>query len=332
MRASILEAHKKRTRALRRRTEAITVIDTEVQALLARQAGSPPTPASDLTAAAVRAADRDVLALQRVPGALHSVEDIQLPGAAGLLRARVYRPRPGRLQAVLYFHGGGFVIGPEGYDAPLRDLALASGCLIIAPECRLAPEHPFPAAYDDALAVAHSLAGADHSLGAADSSPAVAGDSSGGNLAAVATQNLSRAGRPPSFQVLIYPMLDATAGSDSYREFGTGYGFSADKSRWYYSQYLPPGTDRHDPRVSPLLVPAPRDVPPTCIVTAEYDPLRDDGERYAQVLREAGTQTDLRRYPGMIHGFFQMTGALTASRQLHADLADWMRLHATDEN
>ena len=306
------------------------MIDAEVRALLARQPGSQPTPASDLTAAAVRTADRDVLALQRVPGALHSVADIQLSGAAGPLRARAYRPRPGGLQAVLYFHGGGFVIGGEGYDAPLRDLALASGCLIISPECRLAPEHPFPAAYDDALAVAHSLADVVRALGAADTSPAVAGDSSGGNLAAAATQHLACAGRPPSFQVLIYPMLDATAGSDSYREFGTGYGFSAAKSRWYYSQYLPPGTDRRDPRVSPLHGPAPRGVPPTLIVTAECDPLRDDGERYAHALREAGTQTDLRRYPGMIHGFFQMTGALTASRQLHADLGDWMRRHATD--
>ena len=302
------------------------MIGPEVRELLAGQPGG--SPVTSLTAAAVRAEDREVLALQRMPGALHSVEDMRVPGAEGPLRARVYRPRPGPLQAVLYFHGGGFVIGGDGYDAPLRDLALASGCLIVAPECRLAPECPFPAACDDARAVARWLADTVRDLGAAEASPAVAGDSSGGNLAALVTQDLFQAGRPPSFQVLIYPMLDATASSNSYREFSTGYGFSAAKSQWYYSQYLPPGTDRRDPRVSPVYSRCLRGLPPTLVVTAECDPLRDEGERYARALHAAGTHTDLRRYAGMIHGFFQMTGALADARQLHADLGHWMRQHA----
>jgi acetyl esterase len=153
----------------------------------------------------------------------------------------------------------------------------------------------------------------------------VAGDSSGGNLAATVTHALTRDGTPPSFQVLIYPMLDATASSASYDEFADGYGFSSEKSRWYFDEYLPPGVDRRDPRVSPLFDRGVGDVPATLIATAECDPLRDDGERYAEALRQAGVAVELRRYRGMIHGFFQMTGALEGSRRLHRELGDWMR-------
>ena len=233
-------------------------------------------------------------------------------GPAGPLSVRVYRPSPGLLHPVLFLHGGGFVIGGDGYDAPLRELALSSGCLIVSPECRLAPEHPFPAAVEDALAMARWLNVGALALGASSSPPAVAGDSSGGNLAAVVTHALTREGARPSFQVLIYPMLDATASSASYEEFSSGYGFSSEKSRWYFDQYLSPGLDRRTPRVSPLFDRGLGDLPATLIVTAECDPLRDDGERHAESLREVGVQVELRRYDGMIHGFFQMTGALEA--------------------
>ena len=205
-----------------------------------------------LTAEDVRRDDLAVLDLQRTPGELYSVEDVEAPGPAGTLRVRLYRPHPGRLHPVLFLHGGGFVIGGQGYHSPLRELALASGCLIVSPECRLAPEHPFPAAVDDAEAAARWLNAEAPALGAYNAPPAMAGDSSGGNLAAAVTHTLSREGTPPSFQLLIYPMLDATASSASYEEFAEGYGFSSNKSRWYFDQYLPPGVDRHTPRVSPL--------------------------------------------------------------------------------
>jgi acetyl esterase len=300
-------------------------VDSEVRKLLDRWAASPAAPVSGLTAEAVRENDLAVLDLQRVPGDLYSVEDVEAPGPAGMLPVRVYRPRPGRLHPVLFLHGGGFVIGRDGYDAPLRELALASGCMIVVPECRLAPEHPFPAAADDALAAARWLNAEAAALGASDTSPAVAGDSSGGNLAATVTHALTREGAPPSFQVLIYPMLDATASSASYDEFADGYGFSREKSLWYFDQYLPPGIDRRAPRVSPLFDRGLGDVPATLIVTAECDPLRDDGERHANGLRQAGVTVELRRYRGMIHGFFQMTGALECSRRLHHELGDWIR-------
>jgi acetyl esterase len=306
----------------------VTDVDPEVRALLDRWATVPATPVGELTVEAVRRDDLDVLGLQRPTGELHAVEDLELSGPAGVLRVRVYRPRPGELHPVLFLHGGGFVIGRDGYDAPLRELALASGCLIVSPECRPAPEQPFPAAADDALAVARWLDREAAALGASPLRPAVAGDSSGGNLAATVAHALTREGAPPSFQVLIYPMLDATASSASYEQFARGYGFSSEKSRWYFDRYLPPGVDRRAPRVSPLFDPLPHHLPATLIVTAECDPLRDDGERHAARLRAAGVDVELRRYPGMIHGFFQMTGALEGSRQLHRDLGDWIRDHA----
>jgi acetyl esterase len=303
----------------------MTQPDSEARALLDRWAADPARPVQKLTAEDVRRDDLAVLDLQRTPGELYSVEDVETPGPAGTLRVRLYRPHPGRLHPVLFLHGGGFVIGGEGYDSPLRELALASGCLIVSPECRLAPQHPFPAAVDDAEAAARWLNAEAPALGAYDTPPAMAGDSSGGNLAAAVTHALSREGTPPSFQLLIYPMLDAMASSASYEEFAEGYGFSSSKSRWYFDQYLPPGVDRHTPRVSPLFDEGLSGVPATLIVTAECDPLRDDGECYARSLREAGVAVELRRYRGMIHGFFQMTGALEGSRRLHRELGEWMR-------
>jgi len=306
----------------------VTEVDPEVRELLDRWAATPTTPLSELTARAVREDDRAVLDLQRVPGELYSVEDVEAPGPAGTLIVRVYRPHPGRLHPVLFLHGGGFVIGRDGYDAPLRELALASGCMIVSPECRLAPEHPFPAAADDALAAAGWLNAEASALGACKTTPGVAGDSSGGNLAATVTHALTREGAPPSFQVLIYPMLDATASSASYEEFAEGYGFSSKKSRWYFDQYLPAGIDQRAPRVSPFFDHDLSGLPATLIVTAACDPLRDDGERHARRLRDAGVTVELRRYRGMIHGFFQMTAALEGSRRLHRELGQWMRAAA----
>lgn len=300
-------------------------IDPHARVLLERWAATPGVPVERLTATMVRQEDRAVLELQVTPGRLCAVDDIEVPGPAGAMSARVYRPRPGRLQTVLYLHGGGFVIGPEGYDAPLRQLALSSGCLIMALHHRLAPEHPFPAALDDAVAGATWLAENVEAVGGLDFPLGVMGDSSGGNLAAIAARTLTRKGAPLAFQVLIYPMLDATASSASYVEFASGYGFSREKSLWYFDQYLPPEVDRRAPSVSPLFESDLAGLPPTLIVTAECDPLRDEGEAYAQKLRDAGVKVEIRRFTGMIHGFFQMTRVLECSQRLHRELGDWMR-------
>jgi acetyl esterase len=303
----------------------VTQIDPQAQALLDRWAAIPGGPVGQLTAAKVREDDLSVLELQREPDPSVAVDDIELAGPAGAMAARVYRLRHGRRQAVLYLHGGGFVIGPGGYEAPLCQLARASGCLIVALRCRLAPEHRFPAAVEDAVAGARWLAANAGVLGGAGDTVGVVGDSSGGNLAAVVAQTLTRDGVPLSFQALIYPMLDATASSASYGEFASGYGFTREKARWYFHQYLPPEVDAHAPRVSPLFERQLAGLPPTLIVTAECDPLRDEGETYAGNLRRAGVEVELRRYPGMIHGFFQMTAALDAARRLHDELGRWLK-------
>jgi acetyl esterase len=303
----------------------MTPVDPQARALLERWAATPGVPVERLTATQVRREDLAVLDLQATPDRLHTVADIEVPGPASAMAARVYRPRPGRLQTILYLHGCGFVIGPEGYDAPLRQLALSSGCLIVALHHRLAPEHRFPAALEDVVAGATWLTENLETVGGLDVPLGVMGDSSGGNLAAVAVRTLTRDGVPLAFQALVYPMLDATASSDSYAEFASGYGFSREKSLWYFDQCLPPEVDRRAPNVSPLFELDLAGLPPTLIATAECDPLRDEGEAYARNLRDAGVDVTVRRYRGMIHGFFQLTAALEASRQLHNDLAEWLK-------
>jgi acetyl esterase len=307
----------------------MTPVDPQARVLLERWAATPGVPVEQLTAAAVRREDLAVLELQAAPAQLRAVDDIEVPGPAGALTARVYRPQPGRLQTILYLHGGGFVIGPECYDAPLRQLALSSGCLLVALHYRLAPEHRFPAAVEDAVAGAGWLATHSDALGGLDAPLGVAGDSSGGNLAAVVARTVTHAGALLAFQVLLYPMLDATASSPSYDEFASGYGFSRAKSLWYFDQYLAPEVDRRAPRVSPLFESDLTALPRTLVVTAECDPLRDEGETYADSLRRAGVDVELRRYPGMIHGFFQMTAALGAAQQLPEDLGQWLKAQST---
>jgi acetyl esterase len=154
-------------------------------------------------------------------------------------------------RSLLYLHGGGFVIGPDAYDEPRRRLAAASGCRVVAPHQRLAPEHLFPAALEDALTAVRWLLNPSSSDGNGELMPGVIGDSSGGTLAAAVTQQLTLEQVPIAFQVLIYPMLDALATSRCYIELGKGYGFTREKSLWYFDQYLPPTADRRDPRVSP---------------------------------------------------------------------------------
>jgi acetyl esterase len=300
-------------------------VDPQARALLERWAAAPSVPVAQLTPALVRRDDLAVLDLQARPGRLHAVDEVELPGSAGAMPARVYRPRDARLRTLVYLHGGGFVIGPRGYDAPLRQLALASDCLIVAPHHRLAPEHPFPAPLDDAIGGARWVAANAPAIGGQDAPVAIAGDSSGGNLAAVAARALTREGVPLACQALVYPMLDATAGSPSYEEFASGYGFTREKSLWYFDQYLPAGVDRRAPRVSPAFEQDLAGLPPTLIATAECDPLRDEAEAYADALERAGVAVRRRRYPGMIHGFFQMTAALDGARVLHEELARWLR-------
>jgi acetyl esterase len=295
------------------------LVHPQVERLLeewkARQSVGPPM----WTAASVRAEDDEVLDLQRQPVSLHEISDRELPGTGGVV-ARFYEPLRDVRETIIYYHGGGFVIGARGYDRPLRELALTTGARIVGPNVRLAPEHQFPIPLDDALATARELIRQCRDTARIG----IAGDSSGGNLAAVVARELTREGVRIDFLVLIYPMLDATASSPSYREFADGFGFSRAKALWYFSQYLPHEVDRRDSRVSPIFANDLDGMPPTLVITAECDPLRDEGEQFACRLDRLGVRAELRRFDGMIHGFFQMTAVIDAASEAQQEIARWL--------
>lgn len=299
--------------------------DPQAQALLDEWAAFPATPVEELTAEAVRAYDAGAQTLSGEPEDVLSVETISLPGNLSHIRVHVYRPSSESLPLLIYFHGGGFVIGPESYDLPLRSLTNRAGCVVANVTCRLAPEHPYPAAVEDASAAYEWLAGNAAQLGADPACVAVAGDSSGGNLAAVVSRLLRGAEREPAFQVLIYPMLDATASTPSYETFASGFGFSREKSLWYFGQYLPEGADPRSPDVSPYWQADLAGLPPAFVASAGCDPLRDEAEAYAERLELVGVPVKLKRYEGMIHGFFQMAGTLDKGRELHRDIGSYIR-------
>ena len=248
------------------------------------------------------------------------VRDERVPAAGGDVPVRVLKPEGAR-GVVAYLHGGGWAMGTlESYDAPLRALANASGAAVAAVDYRLAPEHRFPAALDDTLAAIRWLAagrGADSTTGGGPSGAiplAVAGDSAGGNLAAVAARRL-RGEVPLRMQALIYPVLDARLNTPSYREFAEGYGLTAAGMQRFWRLYLD-GADGSDPDASPLRAPDLAGVAPAFVVTAEADVLRDEGEAYATALREAGVGAELVRWPGAIHGCFRWLAVTSVAREL----------------
>jgi acetyl esterase len=256
-----------------------------------------------------------------------SVSERSVPGAAGALRARVHRPEgDGPFPVVAFFHGGGWVIGDlDTHDNMARHVCRGASAIVVSVDYRLAPEHPFPDAADDAVAVTRWLSGfrpgSAGSAGSgggpgelawlgdlgADGRLAVAGDSAGGNLSAVVAQRLTGDGITLAGQFLIYPAVDAQGGYASLAENAEGYFLEKKSIDWFLGHYAGPSPDRTDPRLSPLHGSL-SGLPPALIVTAEYDPLRDEGEAYGQALSSAGVPADVRRYDGMIHGFFDMGG------------------------
>jgi acetyl esterase len=246
------------------------------------------------------------------------VRDVTVPTAGGELRIRAYRPQAEAPGVVAYLHGGGWIMGTlESYDTPLRALANASGAVVASIGYRLSPEHRFPAAVDDTLAGVRWLAAHAGELGADASRLAVAGDSAGGNLAAVAALRL-RGELPLRAQALIYPITDSGLDTPSYRRFGEGHGLSAAGMRRFWSLYLD-GADGRHPDASPLRARDLTGLPPAYVLTADEDVLRDEGEAYAARLREAGVPTELVRWPGTIHGFFRWLAVATAAREaIHA--------------
>jgi acetyl esterase len=255
-----------------------------------------------------------------------SVEDTTVPGAIGDLPARVYRPDgAGPLPTVVLLHGGGWVIGDiETHDNTARQIARDADAVVVSVGYRLAPEAPFPAAVEDAIAATRWVAEHVAELGG-DDRVAVAGDSAGGNLAAVVAQTFRDAGGPPlAAQFLIYPATDVAGEYPSRTENGTGYFLETATMEWFFDQYAGTETDI-DARLSPLHAENLAGLPPAVVVTAEYDPLRDEGEAYARALADAGVRVEHRRFDGMIHGFFEMGPASAGAR---AAIAESCRLLA----
>jgi acetyl esterase len=293
-------------------------LDPEVQLLLAvREKMEPPVWDAEMSVARGRAVTREEawVAAGPRPFPVGDVRDLTVAG----LPARAYAPpEPGPHPLLVYFHGGGFVAGDlDTHDVPCRMLARHGGVRVLSIAYRLAPENPFPAWVEDALA-AYDWAREQNER------VAVGGDSAGGNLAAIVSQE-RRGQRSPAAQLLIYPSLDVSQPRRSHELFGEGFFLTSALIEWYSGHFLPAGADAKDPRRSPLLAQDMSGVAPAIVVTAGFDPLRDEGEAYAARLREAGVPVVARRFRGLFHGFINSVGLSPACYGAFAEVGGMLR-------
>ncbi len=289
------------------------MIDSDIQRLLDTVFNAA---AGEPDVAALRAAAEDApLRLGGAPEPMRSIHDVLVPGRAGSMPVRVYRPEsPSFLPLVLFAHGGGWVTGSlSSHDKLCRILANRLRAVVVAVDYRRAPEHVYPAALNDFESAWRWVLGQATRLGANGARFAVAGDSSGGNLAAALTVRLRESGeRAPDLQLLLYPALDATCSRASYREFSSGYNLSALQMAWYWNAYRERSVP-DAPELSPLAAKSLAGVAPAVIAVAENDVLRDDAIDYAHRLADGGVAVRLVRCEGMIHGFLRWTGAVPAA-------------------
>ncbi|HLU56215.1 MAG TPA: alpha/beta hydrolase [Pseudonocardia sp.] len=255
--------------------------------------------------------------------------DLEVPGEVGPLPARLYVPRavPETRSLVVYFHGGGFVMGSVASTDPLcRLLAAQSGVRVLSVDYRLAPEHPYPAALEDALAAFRAVRDDAAAYGAHPDLIAVGGDSAGANLALVVAHQQAVLGGPlPAFVLALYPVTDAERSGGSRELFGTGFGLTADMLRELERMYLPDGVPTDDTRGAILRADDLSGMPPVYLATAGFDPLRDEGEELAARLREAGVPVVARRFPGLVHGYASFTALSAAARDATLDAASALR-------
>jgi acetyl esterase len=300
-------------------------LDPQMQAILNQAAAAGGKPFYSMSPVEARQAiDVMFAAFRGDPAEVGRVEDRKLPGPAGEVPVRIYSP-PGRgpFGVLIFFHGGGWVIGNIGtHDSLCRDLTKQANIVTISVEYRLAPEHKFPAGPEDCYAVTKWV-GANTALLSVDPDKlAVGGDSAGGNLAAAVTLMARDRGGPKiAYQALIYPATNAANDTPSQKEFGKdGYILSKSDMEWFYGHYLKPG-DATNPYASPALDKDLKGLPPALVLTAAYDPLRDEGEAYGEALRKAGVAARISRYEGVCHGFVSMAAALDEGKRAVAEIA-----------
>ncbi len=297
-------------------------LDPQAKQLLDQMAGMGVPELHEMSVAQARDFIAGAVAMAGEPEPVARVEDRRIPGPAGDVPIRIYTPEgTPPFPALVYFHGGGWVIGSiESHDPICRSLARRVGCVVVSVDYRLAPEHPFPAAPEDCYAATAWVASNAKALGVDAHRIAVGGDSAGGNLTAVVSQMARDRGGPKLvFQLLIYPVVDSDLDTPSALENAEGYFLTRAGMAWFWNHYAPAAADRVHPLASPLRATSFRGLPPALVVTAEFDPLRDEGEAYAVKLRDAGVPVTLSRYDGMIHGFFGMGGVLEQGRKVIAE-------------
>jgi acetyl esterase len=266
------------------------------------------------------------------PPELEKVAPLAIPSPHGSIPARIYTPKTLRKKAglapvLVFFHGGGWVIGDlDSHDVVCRKLADEGQLMVISVDYRLAPEHKFPAAVDDAIAATKWIAGNAQQLGADASRLMVGGDSAGGNLAAVVAI-AARDGNGPAIagQVLIYPATESARTHPSHREPETSILLTHSVTKWFYDQYLGSAADVHDWRASPARAKTLIGLPPAYVLTAGADPLRDEGDEYATRLKEAGVPVTYRHFSGQFHGFFTMGKLLQQANVAASEIGAWLK-------
>jgi acetyl esterase len=290
-------------------------LDPQVKAFLERAAEIARPRFWELPPAAARQSFTGMLQLtgpKDVP--VGRIENVTIPGPGGDIRARVYAPvaASGPMPGLIYFHGGGFVVGGlDSHDGLCRQLAAAGGFSVVAVDYRLAPEHVYPAAVDDAVAATQWIEKEAAALGLDAGKLAVGGDSVGALLAAVVTQTVrGKGGLKLACQLLMFPNVQIGGETNSLNEFGAGYFTERRMMEYFHSLYLPPGTDRTQPTVSPLEAEDFSNLPPANVMLAGYDPMRDEGLAYATKLRAAGVAVTVADYPGLVHCFIYLQTVL----------------------
>jgi acetyl esterase len=314
-------------------------LDPQVKLLLEQMARANVPPYEQLTPQQARDQMLMGSAFLGKPPDVYAVEDRRVAGPNGPLPIRVYRPGEGdKRPCVVYLHGGGWVMGSiQTHDAYCRALANAAAVVVVSVDYRLAPEHKFPAAVEDAYWATRWVSEHAAELGVEPRRLAVAGDSAGGNLAAAVTLMARDRGGPPLiFQALIYPVTDFSFDTPSYRENATGYHLTRAAMIWSWRHYLSKNSDGSSPYASPLRADDLSGLPGALIVTAEFDPLRDEGEAYARKLADAGVPVTLSRYEGMIHGFARRINLLEKSQKALDEVASVLQsacgLHQNEED